>query len=822
MCMENQVQKSKRERSMNRDIFWKEKMRMAESDQRVDEVTGLYHLERMKKKIEERFEEESLCGQLWAVDIDGFTKLQEKYGQLLADEVICDVVSQVRCFFQGDYYICRNGEDEILVFTMDIMEKEGVVKSAEQLCTEIRQMYGTDWISCGLTVSIGIASAPEQGKEFDELHRKAECAVGFVKGRGGDGAAVFEDAHKVRHVIPKTPRPHRSALFAMIPRDSLPEYIFKLLSDAKDIQATVNYALQRIACYYEADHCAVYLVENDHLTLNCKYESRSSQEIRLSGQIVNFTQQGWKDRKERLEFKGRAQVVDLHSSEKGVHYSEVFSMLPDTAKALRVAMYAVDAYVGEFYVLDYSGTKKWDEEEIHILETLGSVFGSKFMLDYRMGRVDVSEGLDELDTLTEVYKLDAFVKYAGRLLEETKERYNLVYMDIGNFKVVNRDCGYEVGDRVLKECARILREEIENVHYVGRVYGDKFAILSKRIEGEPLAELEKRSYKNNRLIKEKLCAFCKEESILIHTGLYQVQPGDELGVALSRAKMAKNIAKQQMTARPIFYESWMSDRAQKGYDLIVSVDEAIANKEFMVYLQPKVNSETQQIIGAEALVRWQKPDGSMVFPDDFIPVLEKNGKIVDVDYYVYEEVFQYLRRRLDAGLAVVPISMNVSRVHLQNDDFIDKVNELLDKYQIPCEYLEFELTENIYVEKMQEALPFVENVRKKKIKVSIDDFGSGYSSLNVISSIPLDVLKLDKAFMKRGGELSKKDKSVIVHLVRLAKDIELDVLCEGVETEVQAEFVKSIGCDAWQGYCFAKPMPMEEFDKYLDGEIPVK
>ena len=166
--------------------------------------------------------------------------------------------------------------------------------------------------------------------------------------------------------------------------------------------------------------------------------------------------------------------------------------------------------------------------------------------------------------------------------------------------------------------------------------------------------------------------------------------------------------------------------------------------------------------------------------------------------------------------------MNVSRVHLQNDDFIDKVNELLDKYQIPCEYLEFELTENIYVEKMQEALPFVENVRKKKIKVSIDDFGSGYSSLNVISSIPLDVLKLDKAFMKRGGELSKKDKSVIVHLVRLAKDIELDVLCEGVETEVQAEFVKSVGCDAWQGYCFAKPMPMEEFDKYLDGEIPVK
>ena len=426
---------------------------------------------------------------------------------------------------------------------------------------------------------------------------------------------------------------------------------------------------------------------------------------------------------------------------------------------------------------------------------------------------------DKNDTLTGLYCSEVFLDAAQELVSDRQEEYALVYLDIGNFKAINKNLGYDVGDRVLKECAHFLSEKVADVVMTGRIYGDKFALLCRKYRKLDDTEIRDNAYSINSTLLSHIRTLSGDENIMVYTGLYNLMPGEDMRSALSKAKLAKNAAKRMWTSRIVIYEDWMIDDVEKNYELTGNVDAAIENHEFQVYLQPKVNSETMQVVGAEALVRWKRPDGKMLFPDEFIPVFEKNGKVVDIDYYVYEEVFSYLRNRLDRGCKVVPVSMNVSRVHLRSGDFLKKIDELLEKYRVPCEYLEFELTENVYVEKMQEALPFIESIRKKNIKVSIDDFGSGYSSLNVISGIPLDTLKLDKAFMKRGAELTRKDRAVIAHLVELARDIELEVLCEGVETQVQADFVKDIGCPVWQGYCFAKPMPMDEFDRCLDNGV---
>ena len=225
--------------------------------------------------------------------------------------------------------------------------------------------------------------------------------------------------------------------------------------------------------------------------------------------------------------------------------------------------------------------------------------------------------------------------------------------------------------------------------------------------------------------------------------------------------------------------------------------------------------ETNRIEGAEALIRWCKEDGNIIYPNDFIPVFEKNKSVTLLDYYVYDEVCKYIRHRLDNNLPVVRISVNVSRVHLYSiDDIIDYIKGLLTRYDIPPEYLEFELTETSFTDKVDDTISLMQRLRKLGVKVSMDDFGSGYSSLNVLTKLPLDVLKLDKEFM-RDFETDSEEKIVIPSLIDMAKKLNLDVVCEGVETDKQVEFLREVGCDYVQGFYYSKPIPQEEFDEML-------
>ena len=245
------------------------------------------------------------------------------------------------------------------------------------------------------------------------------------------------------------------------------------------------------------------------------------------------------------------------------------------------------------------------------------------------------------------------------------------------------------------------------------------------------------------------------------------------------------------------------------------MEKAFENREFVVYMQPRVLLANDEIKGAEALVRWKKKDGSIIYPNDFIPVFERNKSVTQLDFYVYEEVCRYLKERLESGKKTVAISVNVSRVHLYSiDEFITKIKGLLVKYNIPPKYLEFELTETSFTDKVDDSITLLSRLRKLGVKVSLDDFGSGYSSLNVLTKLPLDILKIDKEFL-RDFENDSEEKIVIPSVIEMAKKLNLEVVCEGVETKEHVEFLRSIGCEYAQGYYYSKPIPQEEFDRLL-------
>ena len=306
------------------------------------------------------------------------------------------------------------------------------------------------------------------------------------------------------------------------------------------------------------------------------------------------------------------------------------------------------------------------------------------------------------------------------------------------------------------------------------------------------------------------------------TGVFIVKnPQIDIEVAVSNANMARKKAKKEERNTVVLFNDEMMQAVVRQMQLNAELPNAIKNREIKVYYQPKIESGTGKIVGAEALVRWQKIDGKFIYPDEFIPGFEENGMIVEIDYFVYESVFRKIKERLDNDQPIVPISMNISSVHLREDELFIYIKYLFEKYQIPTKYVEFELTESIYIENLEKALNLVHQLQAMGIRISMDDFGSGYSSLNLLNNIPIDILKVDKIFLY-GNKLTVNQKIIISSIIEMASKLNIRVVCEGVETSEQANFLTVIGCDMIQGYYYSKPLPEDEFCTYIDEHIKIK
>lgn len=421
--------------------------------------------------------------------------------------------------------------------------------------------------------------------------------------------------------------------------------------------------------------------------------------------------------------------------------------------------------------------------------------------------------------------LDSYEIFLDRLQSEIDtigdDRIAIVYSDIKHFKYINDTYGYKVGDSLLQEFVG----EFKNKAYIlcaARVYSDNF-VAASRITPDMLTNEEFREmiYQMNREREAKFREKYLNSRLQFCTGISILDKNSrslDAETAVSNAKLARKVAKEMESNSCVLFDQSMMEGIKREVEITSGIPKALEKKEFQVYFQPKMDTDTLDLIGAEALVRWQKSDGKFIYPDEFIPLIERSGQIVDVDYYVYREVFRFLAERLKEGKKVVPISLNVSRMHLNRTDFIEYVEALLEEFQIPCSLIEFELTESIYLENTERALDLIKGLHKLGIKVSMDDFGSGYSSLNLLSKLPIDIIKLDKVFLKE-GEMQESDRIIISCVVDMARKLHITSLCEGVETQEQSDYLKEVGCQMQQGFYFSRPVPREIFENFMEESI---
>lgn len=410
------------------------------------------------------------------------------------------------------------------------------------------------------------------------------------------------------------------------------------------------------------------------------------------------------------------------------------------------------------------------------------------------------------DPLTGLYNKEFFYeKVRQRLDEQPEEQFILICSDIGNFKMVNDVFGTECGDRVLIRIARALHQMCKPDQIYGRIGNDGFALLMKKSDyGEEYFQ----NVPQSKVYVEKDI----EYPIRLYLGVYEIVQKDlPVSGMCDRAKMAIATIKGNYQKRLAYYDEKLRQSVLNEQEIMGELDDAIASGQFHIYLQAQVNGQGESH-GAEALVRWIHPKKGYLPPSAFIDILEKNGAIVRLDRYIWELACQKLREWTDEGREDMYLSVNISPKDFYFIDIYETFTSLVEQYGINPGRLHLEITETSVMTDVQQRIKIIERLQAYGFIVEMDDFGSGYSSLNMLKEIHVNVLKVDMVFLRKTTEMERSRK-ILRTIVVLAQELGMNTIVEGVETKEQLEFLKSISCDIFQGYYFAKPMEVSQFEE---------
>lgn len=420
----------------------------------------------------------------------------------------------------------------------------------------------------------------------------------------------------------------------------------------------------------------------------------------------------------------------------------------------------------------------------------------------------VVDYLATYDELTGIYNKQAFyAKTKEMLLDNPDKNFDLLRINIERFKVLNDLFGESTGDKLLRYIGKFLKEINLPLCVSGRLYADNFVVCYEAGKGD-----SRRMINTLQMVAD---SFAINNRTILSFGLYRIDDKTlPVSVMCDRANMALWKAKGNFKNPYCEYDEKMRQQVLKEQKIINAMEMAIQNKEFTLYLQPKYDIEKGTIIGAEALVRWISLENGFISPGDFIPVFENNGFVYEVDKFIWEESCRYLRKWLDEGREVHPISVNVSRIDLYDPKLVQHLVDLREKYQLPSQYLELEITESAYTEDPEQIITITRQLREAGFVILMDDFGTGYSSLNMLKDIQIDVLKLDMGFLK-SSDYSAKGGNILTAILKMAESLKMQTIAEGVETKEQVEFLKSIGCRYVQGFYYSKPLPVGEFEKLI-------
>lgn len=794
-----------------------------EKRQQQDSLTQLYNRTYTQREIINFLAKEGKNSNhaFMIVDIDNFKDVNKKLGNLFGDAVLINISDNLKKIFYKSDIVGRVGGDEFLIFIKNTNNVRMLIDKTEDIREIVRNTYVGEDNDNSISCSIGITLYPDDGTTFEELFRNADMALYKAKFLGKDryefynkeflkdmdnGGKFYND-----YKIDSSTRKGLNSFDREITT-----FAFDIMSRTKDVNSAINLILDKIGRQFDATYVNIYEINKEEGRINVTYHWAKDGIRRGEQEEESFSIPFTDTYKEKFDETGMYCVNDTAT----LIDSDMDNVikLHDIKSFAQSLIFENESVEGFVNIADSKKSRKWSHYEKDSLLTVTKVIASYLLKMRASQKMEKKlESLKNYDTLTGLSTLTNFKVNARRIMTENPDKkYAVVNTDFKKFKYINDTIGYDLGDEVLKDFAAFITEPNRKNVCNCRVTSDNFLMLFEYTDDEDII---------NKVLKASEEFSIREREkhlnilLVLSSGASKVDNAfDDIMVPIDNANIARKQAKLSSKTSCIFFGKELREKIQTEFEITNTMETALAHNEFKVFLQPKVCLSDGKLVGAEALIRWIKLDGSIMPPDKFIPLFEKNGFVVNLDFFVYEEVCKMFREWLDEGINVVPISVNVSRVHLYDINFVDAFTKLIDSYNISHELIELELTESIFLDNTEVALSTMKKFRNYGFKVSIDDFGAGYSSLNLLKDMTSDVLKLDKEFFGR-GELQKEEEIIVSSIVNMAKQLNMKVLSEGVETVAQSKFLKEIACDMAQGYLFAKPMPKESFELIMANKL---
>ena len=417
------------------------------------------------------------------------------------------------------------------------------------------------------------------------------------------------------------------------------------------------------------------------------------------------------------------------------------------------------------------------------------------------------------DPMTGAYNQTGIFAFTQQFIGDNLKDYAGHFINLKNFRYINKSMGNNIGDLVLKMYVKQILLFLDNTELIARLGGDNFFVLTKR------------SHHKEFIDKFTVCELTTSQGpkpmnirLQARMGVYPIEDNVIVGDALNNCAIALQAARMIKTRDVVYFTKEMQIQSIHQREISSEFHNAMRNRELVVFYQPKVNLDGNHLNGAEALVRWVRHK-TIVPPMDFIPILEREGTICDLDFYVFETVCNDICEWLKAGITPVRISTNFSKLHLRNENFADRILDVLHKYGIEGKFIEIELTEVSDFDDAVAMQKFIDIMRANGLGVAIDDFGTGYSTLNVLKDYNVNVVKIDKSLLNNIGKEDSHDEIVLRNVVKMACELKKDVIAEGVETKEQADYLKGINCKNAQGFLFDKPLVRDDFQKRLLKEM---
>ncbi|HKM22350.1 MAG TPA: EAL domain-containing protein [Lachnospiraceae bacterium] len=443
-----------------------------------------------------------------------------------------------------------------------------------------------------------------------------------------------------------------------------------------------------------------------------------------------------------------------------------------------------------------------NNEPIRFLGTLQNVNAEmevKVEMEYRA----------DYDSLTGLYNSEAFYRRVSEMIHlNAEDSFVMLSVDIDRFRIINDRFGIDVGNKSLQLLGRAIKETLPRMGLAKRYQGDTFSILLVYQSDQSILDYM------TKLSDKAAEYFDKQWNVSLSFGIYKIVDNSlPIRLMCDRARIVKKQIKGNSLANYAVYDDKIRLQQREQAEIESEMNAALAKGEFLMYLQPKVDVNTGKISGAEALVRWKHPIRGLRVPATFLDLFESNGFITKLDLYMWEEACKYLVKLREQGIDL-PISVNISRIHIHNTDLVPTLLGLVEKYQLEPRMLELEITENLFIDDVTELFKQMNRLKEAGFVIQMDDFGSGYSSLNMLRKAPVDVLKIDRFFLDEIMS-TERGKIIVETSVRMAKQLGLIVVAEGVETKEQLEFLRGVNCDTAQGFYFSKPVPVDEFEALL-------